>query len=67
MSKYITRPIGETFEWRGIKLQVVKYRTCHNCYFCGDAGCMNYRHVTGYYGELTRDDHKSIIFKRIFE
>lgn len=67
MSNYKTRPIGEIFEWRGVKLQVVEHKTCQGCYFCDDAGCLNYRHVTGYCGEYLRDYHKSVIFKQIFE
>lgn len=67
MSTYKTREIGETFEWRGVKLQVVENEHCADCYFCGDKGCLNYRSDTGYCGEYTRGDHKSIIFKRINE
>ena len=28
------RPIGEIFEFNGVKLQVVKCSDCEGCYFC---------------------------------
>lgn len=67
MSNYKTRPIGEIFEWRGVKLQVVENKTCQGCYFCGDNNCINFRHDTGYCGHLVREDNKLVIFKRIIE
>lgn len=67
MSIYKTRPIGETFERRGVKLQVVENKPCNGCYFYGEDDCMNYRNDTGYCGECIREDHKNVIFKRIIE
>lgn len=67
MSKYITRPLGEIFEVKGIKLKVVKHKTCEGCYFEGIAECLNYRGNTGYCGKLVRDDNRNVIFKRIEE
>lgn len=67
MSNYKTRPIGEIFEWHGVKLQVVENKTCEGCFFYDDAACLNYRNDTGYCGEYVREDKISIIFKRINE
>lgn len=65
MSKYITRPIGEIFENRKVKLQVVENNNCVGCYFCGYDDCYNYRSTTGYCGGLLRNDNTNVIFKRI--
>lgn len=67
MSTYKTRPVGEIFEYCKLKLQVVENETCEGCYFCSDAGCLNYRSDTGYCGESVRNDDKNVIFKRINE
>lgn len=67
MSTYKTRPIGEIFENRKVKLQVVENNNCMGCYFCGYDDCFNYRSTTGYCGGLLRDDNKNVIFKRIIE
>lgn len=67
MSTYKTRPIGEIFEHREVKLQVVEREECEGCYFWGEVDCMNYRNDTGYCGDSVRDDQKNVIFKRIIE
>ena len=67
MSTYKTIPVGEIFEHRGIKLQVVENVHCAGCYFCGEVDCFNYRKDTGYCGESVRNDGKNVIFKRINE
>lgn len=65
MSREMTRPIGEIFEYRKIKLQVVENNGCEGCYF-EDKNCpINYPTKTGWCGDSTRDDRKSVIFKRI--
>lgn len=65
MSIIKTRAIGEMFEWREVKLQVVECETCQDCYFCNDIDCLYYRGNTGYCGASNRTDNKSVIFKRI--
>lgn len=67
MSTYKTRPIGEIFEWHGVKLQVVEKISCDGCYFRTCDDCLNFRKNTGYCGECVRDDQKNVIFKRITE
>lgn len=67
MSNYKTRPIGEIFEHRGIKLQVIKSNYCFDCYFCGITNCYYYMDKIGYCGESLREDNKNVIFKRINE
>lgn len=62
---YKTRPIGEIFEWRGVKLQVVEHEDCEGCYFDRYDYCLSYRHVTGYCSEYVREDEKNVIFKQI--
>lgn len=67
MSTYKTRPIGEIFEYRGIKLQVVERRGCEGCYFYHLSDCMIKRRINGYCGYLLREDNKNVIFKQIDE
>lgn len=67
MSKYITRPIGEIYEYNNVTLQVVERRGCEGCYFYHFANCMNKRRITGHCGHLLREDRKSVIFKQIIE
>lgn len=65
MSNYKTRPIGEIFEWRGVKLQVVENKSCKGCFFDGNE-CWNIDNVdAGLCYAKYRDDRKSVIFKRI--
>lgn len=67
MSNYKTRPIGQVFKWRGVRLQVVKYDSCQGCYLDKYDKCRSYRHDTGYCSKLVRNDGKNVIFKQIFE
>lgn len=67
MSTYKTRPIGEIFKWRGVKLQVVRFESCQGCYLDSYDNCRSYRHVTGYCSKLVRKDQKNIIFKQVIE
>lgn len=65
MTTYKTKPIGEIFEYCGIKLQVVGNIFCGGCYFSDNCACMNNRSDTGYCSMYNRKDQKSVIFKRI--
>ena len=65
MSTYVTRPVGEIFEYCKLKLQVIEKLSCEGCYFCGDEHCLNFVSDTGYCGESARNDNKNVIFKRI--
>lgn len=67
MMTYKTRPIGEIFEYRGSKIQVVENVTCEGCLFHCYKDCNFFRSNAGYCGESLREDNKSVIFKRIFE
>ena len=67
MSKYKTRPIGEIFEYRGIKLQVVENDNCIGCYVYWNDDCLKYHREIGSCSGLFRDDQKNVIFKRIIE
>ena len=67
MSIIKTRPIGEIFEYRAIKLQVVEKLSCDGRYFCTNNDCLFARIDTGYCGEYIREDQKNVIFKRITE
>lgn len=65
MNIYKTRPIGEIFEWHGVKLQVVEKISCKSCYFYTYKNCLNFRQNTGYCGRAMRNDDRYVIFKRI--
>lgn len=67
MRRFKTRPIGEIFVNREVKLKVVEKDDCIGCYFRGYDDCFNYRSTTGYCGGLLRNDNTNVIFKRIIE
>lgn len=60
-----TKPIGEIFEYCGIKLQVVENEDCNKCFFLGNKFCFNNHRRNGHCRSLLRKDNKSVIFKRI--
>lgn len=65
MSREITRPIGDVFRYGLLKLQVQEKITCKGCYFENDSGCLYSVGITGCCSYKDRNDHKSVIFKRI--
>lgn len=65
MNTNYTIPIGEIFEYCGIKLQVMENKSCKGCFFLGNKFCFNYPKVNGQCRSLLRKDNKSVIFKRI--
>ena len=65
------RPIGEIFDFEGVKLEVVEKdgRYCEGCYFAGLVLC-RIREImgnTGYCGSANREDRKMVIFKKVQE
>ncbi|MEI7676553.1 MAG: hypothetical protein WCJ03_07220 [Bacteroidales bacterium] len=68
MKNYInsTRPVGETFDYNGVKLIVAKatlYDFCDDCYFEDKPDC-DYKR-TGSCSSILRNDERSVIFKRL--
>lgn len=62
-----TKPIGEIFKYRNVKLLVVENATCEGCFFYNKEGCLNSMKITGYCSYFIRNDNKNVIFKRIDE
>ena len=62
---HMTRPIGEVFDYKGIKLKVVESTRCTDCYFhdkgCGDSS------IRGYCGKSCRTDGYYVSFIKIEE
>ena len=58
------RPVGEVFDFCGVKLQVVEEPTCNGCFFC-DQCIFHVQEFIGQCGSLSRFDRKSVIFKLI--
>lgn len=67
MSTFKTRPVGEIFEYRKMKLQVVEGETCEGCYFSSEKYCYEHIYIAGSCSDYYRDDNKNIIFKQIDE
>lgn len=65
MSIHKTRPIGEIFEYNGVKLKVVEGDTCRGCYFRFEIQCIYPLNVRGHCGASDRVDRKNVKFKLI--
>ena len=63
------REIGETFDYKGVRLKVVNAPFCWDCYFKGFFPCLGKPHtkVTGHCEYLLRNDNKSVSFVRVNE
>ena len=70
MEDFITRPIGEKFDYEGDMLEVamMKNGLCKGCYFYGGyINCKNreVRNTIGYCSPFSRNDGKNVIFKDV--
>lgn len=65
----MTRDIGEVFEYRGVKLQVVENTGCTRCYFKNDCHNQNRpdRNIIGLCGVTNTCDKISRIFTKLEE
>ena len=63
------REIGETFDYKGVRLKVVNAPFCWDCYFKGFFPCLGKPHakVTGHCEYLLRNDNKSVSFVKVNE
>lgn len=63
------RPIGEQFDYKGVKLKVVRASDdyCTGCYFYKNESSCSYsvRDAIGPCGSFTRSDLQSVIFKQV--
>ena len=69
MEDFITRPIGEKFDYEGDMLEVVEEGeiTCKGCYLSNCTCCRfdEIIDITGYCSSSERDDKKEVIFKKV--
>ena len=69
MEDFITRPIGEKFDYEGTKLEVEEEKeiTCKGCYFIDSKVCLTgeAQDIAGYCFSSVRDDKKDVIFKEV--
>ena len=68
MEDFITRPIGEKFEYDGDMLEVVEEKEgCKGCYFIDSKACLcgEAQDITGYCFSSVREDGKDVIFKKV--
>ena len=69
MEDFITRPIGEKFDYDGVELEVVEEGeiTCKDCYFFESRLCENgdVQDIAGYCFSSEREDGTDVIFKLI--
>ena len=69
MEDFITRPIGEKFDYDGVTLEVVEEGeiTCKGCYFIDSKSCLTgeTQDVAGYCFSSVRKDKKDVIFKKL--
>ena len=69
MEDFITRPIGEKFDYDGVKLEVKKKKeiTCKGCYFIDSKVCLigDTQDIAGYCFSSVREDKKDVIFKKV--
>ena len=67
MEDFITRPIGEKFDYEGDMLEVVESGQCKGCFFF--KGCIHCEEhdieVTGGCGPVGRSDNKSVKFQKV--
>lgn len=61
------RPIGDIFEFKGVKLKVEESRTCNNCFLRNSNNCYNYNRTFGNCGGNGREDKKYVSFVKIEE
>lgn len=69
MEDFITRPIGEKFDYEGVTLEVVEEKGCKNCYFYDITFCRfeDTVAITGSCVSDNREDKKEVIFKEVEE
>ena len=67
MEDFITRPIGEKFDYEGDMLEVVEEKGCKNCYFYDITFCRfeDTVAITGFCVSDHRGDKKDVIFKEV--
>ena len=69
MEDFITRPIGEKFDYEGVTLEVEEEKeiTCKGCYFINSKVCLTgeAQYIAGYCFSSVREDGKDIIFKKV--
>ena len=69
MEDFITRPIGEKFDYEGDMLEVVEKEStiCNGCYFSNIICCRfeEILDITGYCGSSQREDKTEVIFKEV--
>ena len=69
MEDFITRPIGEKFNYEGDMLEVVEEGeiTCKGCYFIDSKVCLigEAQDISGYCFSSVREDKKDVIFKKV--
>ena len=66
--QYLSRPIGEVFEYNGVKLEVANPKRetfCKGCYFKETQCPKELRDIRGTCCALYRDDKTEVIFKPI--
>lgn len=61
------RKLGEIFEYNGEWYQAVEQpeKSCKDCYFYSDDGCLKISTGLGWCRHYSRNDNKSIIFKKL--
>ena len=69
MEDFITRPIGEKFDYEGVRLEVVEEKeiTCKGCYFIGSRACLTgeVQDIAGYCFSSVREDGNDVTFKKV--
>lgn len=70
MEDWITRPIGEKFDYEGDMLEVVESEEddgCEGCYFIDSMFCHKGKvlYIAGYCFSSARKDKKDIVFKKV--
>lgn len=69
MEDFITRQIGEKFDYEGDMLEVVEEGeiTCKGCYFIDSKSCLtgDAQDIAGYCFSSVREDGKDVIFKKV--
>ena len=70
MEDFITRPIGEKFDYEGTTLEVVEWNEetgCAGCYFMDSMFCHKGEvlDIAGYCFSSARKDKKDVVFKKV--